>query len=170
MSGFETDFYEAYGEGIKSYSWFDERSEYCTAITETSYGKGKIVAMLFDYGKAYSKIRSSALRNAMDDILCSVYTPMVRLNMKNLDVSMQEDGDKRIINLVNVGGDHVGGCASYDFVQPFYNVELTIDMQDKYTKITMPLVSDAPAEFVREGRFAKLKVDVDDIHQILILE
>ena len=171
LGGFETNFYEADGVGVKCYRWLDETSVYCTSIVKVSYGKGTVTAMLFDLGSSYFDLRSFALRNLMDDTLCSLYQPMVRLNQKNIDITIQKDGEKRIINLININGEHADDQVSvYDFVPPVYHLMVKIDMQNQYKKITMPLHGEHEVQFRMNGDYAEFEIDITDLHEILVLE
>jgi hypothetical protein len=136
------------------------------------YGNGKIGFIFTDIGLHYFKGSSSALRNYVSAFVKALFpNPIVEVKGSHLiDVTLNELGNKKIINLVNIGGNHNSGIVDvYDEVPPLTNIVVSIRCDKKPSKIIL-LPENKSVNFDYKNEKANLVIPKVEIHSLLVVE
>jgi len=151
------------GEGYL-YSNHDLRDADVPAYRVDEYGSGKILFIPFDLGTTYFDGRTYNMVNYLKKVLRNAAEPMIEINRKNIDISMQEDGDGFLVNLVNMyQGRHSLNIVVYDEIPPIYGVDVVI--HGTYQNVTMPLGESFTCEYGTD--FVKIHMEHLDIHSVI---
>ncbi|MBR5157843.1 MAG: alpha-L-fucosidase [Clostridia bacterium] len=170
LSGFETNFYEVECDGPSAYTACDIDTTFSATKIKSNYGKGSITAVFFDLGTSYFKMRSTTLRDFMNDVLCDLYNPMVNVNQRYVDITLQPDGDDMIVNFININGEHADRTIStFDYIPKVYHLKVDIDLQGKYKNIYLPLEDNKRVDFELKNGHALFEIDIEDLHQAVVL-
>lgn len=104
--------------------------------------------------------------NYLKKVLVEAEKPMVEINRKNIDISLQEDRDGILLNLVNMHqGRHSTKILVYDEIPPIYGVEVKV--HGAYRQVFMPLGEAVSCEYGAD--FVKIKLDCLEIHSVIRL-
>ncbi len=163
---FKNDFIDL-GEGIGNiYSSMDLRDAEIASFKTVACGKGSITYIPFNFGELYYKNKNFIFTNYLKAVLNSLALPNISINKKNIDITVQQDDDSTLINLVNMCQNrHSLEYMVYDEVPEIYDVEITLDKECK--NITMPLGEEFEYEIVEGKTVVKLKKL--EIHSIIEL-
>lgn len=130
-------------------------------------GKGKIVFVPFDLGTNYFNVKSYIVRNFMQNILNGLSKPIVTVNRKNIDISLQENVKEVILNLVNFNqGRHELKYCVYDNIPEIYDVEVIV--RGSY-KVLDVLFADG-YEIEKCDGYTKIKLKKLEIHSAILME
>jgi len=149
------------------YSNGDLRDELVPAYRIESIGKGKIAFIPYNYATEYAVGRSYIITNLLKKVLTKLASPVVSVNRKMIDISMQQCENGIFVNLMNMNQSRQ--CLEvviYDEVAPIYDIEVLIKRPCK--KVTMPLGEEFEAEYGED--YTKVKLKKLDIHSIISLE
>ena len=157
------------GGEIPLYETFDLNSkteEYAYKIE--SLKKGSITYIPFDLGSLYVNGASYILRNFLDEVVKGIIDKKVELNRKNIDVTLVDDGDGVILNLLNQNKNvlGMGEVFVYDEVPPVY--ELEVKVNGKFSSV-MPLL-DEPCGIEIFEEYAIIKINKLHIHNAFKLK
>ncbi len=170
LSGFVTNYYEVECDGPTAYYECDEDSTFSATKTKVNYEKGTITAVFFDLGTSYYKMRSTTLRDFMNDVLYELYNPMVKVNQRYVDITLQPDGDDMIVNFVNINGEHADrSISTFDYIPKIYHLKVDVDLQGKYKNIYLPLEDNKKVDYEQKNGHALFEIDIEDLHQAIIL-
>lgn len=149
------------------YEMADLRNAMLPASRVDAFGTGNIAWIPFDFGTDYFDARTYIHTNFIKKILNKLSAPFVEINRKMIDLSMQEQENGMILNLLNMNqGRHTQEILIYDEIAPIYEVELLI--HKAYRKVTMPLGEEFSYETGADT--TKICLKRLDIHSILLLE
>lgn len=130
------------------------------------YGNGSITFVPFNFGSYYYRNRSYVLRNYISKIFNSLFKPFIEINKKHVDITMLENKDGILVNLVNINqGRHHDFYYVYDEIPTVHNIEIIVNK--KYNNISMPLGEYFEVEKLENG--IKIKLSQLDIHSIIEL-
>ncbi len=130
-------------------------------------GNGTITWIPFDFGTDYFDARTYIHVNFIKNVLKKLSLPLVEVNSKMIDISMQEQENGVILNLLNMNqGRHTQEILIYDEIAPICEVEILI--RKAYKKVTMPLGEEF--EYETGIDFTKIRLKRLDIHSIILLD
>ncbi len=123
---------------------------------------GSITYIPFDSGSLYANGASYVLRNFLDDVVKSIIDKKVELNRKNIDVTLVEDDDGVILNLLNQNKNvlGMGEVFVYDEVPPVY--ELEVKVNGKFSAVTS--LFDEPCSIEIFDDYVLIKINKLHIH------
>lgn len=149
------------------YECSDLRDELIPAYRIDDCGKGSIAWLPFDFGTDYFAARTYIHANLIRNILRRLSPPVVEINRKMIDISMQEHENGIIVNLLNMNqGRHTQEILIYDEIAPIYEVEISV--RGKFSRVTMPLGEEF--EYDTADGAAKIRLKRLDIHSVILLE
>jgi hypothetical protein len=135
-------------------------------------GKGKIAAIYFDAGTAYSQYKTPVIRDFLAETIASLAPErMIELSGSHLvHLALNKLNGKTMINLINVAGEHTNQAAiAYDEVPALHNLVLSIKTKEKPVKITLyPEGLELPVTLT-DGK-SQVTIPRLDIHSILEIE
>jgi len=144
-----------------------DAEENMPAYRVDSWGEGKILFIPFNLGSYYFNVRSYIMVNYLKKILMEAKKPLIEIHHTNIDISMQEDGEGILLNLVNMNqGRHSLEIVVYDTIPPQYDVEVII--HKPFTKVTMPLGEEFAYECGED--YVKIRLKKLEIHSVIRLE
>ena len=103
-------------------------------------GKGKIAAIYFDAGSAYSQYKSFILRDYLKEHIISLFPdPVVRISGSGLvHVTVNKLNERTYINLINISGDHnTKGVIGYDEIPVLKDLTVEIKTASRPEKIIL---------------------------------
>ena len=137
-----------------------------------AYGKGKVAAIYFNLGSAYEQYKTPVLRDYLSSMVSKLFSdPIVRISGSYpLHIAVNTLGNKLLVNLLNVSGDHESGhVLTYDRVASINNVALKITSTAKPKNIFLvPGLKKVPFKY-RDGHI-ELVVPETEIHTIVVVE
>ena len=137
------------------------------SVIESNIGKGKLIAITFDYGLAYGSERSSELKNLLKDITKTIPK---KLNVKSssyLEVDLQTNNDKTYIQLLNAGGEHRASLVkAFDEIPPLYHIEVEYKCK-KQPKFVRLLPENINLPFTYSNKTLKTFVEKIEIHSAI---
>ena len=150
-----------------AYSKADIRFKSIPAYSIKEYGNGFISYIPFDFGTFYSERKSFISVDFMKKILNTLSEPVVEVNKKNIDITMQKTDRGYLVNLINMRQSrHELSYMVYDEIPEIYGVEVTLNK--KYQHITMPL--GEKFEIEEKNDKTLIKFEKLDIHSIIEVE
>ena len=154
------------GSEDKIYTMRDIRDVKCSAYKTVNVGKGKVCFVPVNIGSNYYLNQSYTVTEFMKKVLDSLMTPVVEINKRYIDLTMQENGSGIYVNLINHKQNrHSTNFASFDEVDPITDVEVTV--HGKFMEVKMPLGEEFEHEISDDHTIIKLKQL--DIHSIIEL-
>jgi hypothetical protein len=154
------------------YSSKSPRSPKYSAGAIIPYGKGKVGFIFTDIGLHYFTGSSSKLRNYVNSFVKELFpNPTVEVKGSHLiDVTLNKNGNKKIVNLINIGGNHNSGIIDvYDEISPLHNITVSVRADKKPNKITILPENKAVSFSYKNGK-ASLVIPKIEIHSLLVLE
>lgn len=150
------------------YSANDLRDTDKPAYRIEKYGKGFLAFVPFDLGKWYRSARAYILSDYIKKVILRIAVkPVIEINRRNIDLTMQETGDGMLINLINMHqGRHSLDYVVYNEIPPIHNVEVIINKPCR--KVSMPLGENFECE--HGNGFVKISLEKLYIHSIIKLE
>lgn len=143
------------------------------AATRTKYGEGTITGVYFDIGP-YASMKSPVVRNFVDKIIGSVFTPTVRVHGSRLvELMLMRGADGQLrINLLNTSGVHSDShYRAFDEIPPLY--DLTLELRTEYEpKAIYCEPEHIPLEYAydKEKGVALVKLPRLDIHCVVTVD
>ena len=134
-----------------------------------SYGKGKIAAIYFNAGTAYTEFKTPVIRDFMDETIDQLFTNNVAevTGSHLVHVILNAANGKLYVNLVNVAGEHTNQSAlAYDEVPPIHDINVSIRSDAKPSQILLQPGNKA-LEFVYKNGRSALVVPELQIHNII---
>lgn len=138
---------------------------------EMSYGKGKICALAFDFGTAYTRSLSPALKQFFSLQIESLF-PDAMFQVKGssyVDTQLMTKDGKLILHLINCAGD----CKSttirtYDEIPQLSDLYVSIRSERKPRSVYLEPEHIA-ASFSYENQIIELKIDKLEIHTAVVV-
>ncbi len=154
------------GEG-SIYSDLDLRYPEMPGYRIDSLDAGKIAFVPFDLGTVYHTSKTFYTRQYLNSIMQRLAQPWIRVNRKNIDMTLQEDGDAILLNLINMNQDrHSLEYFVFEEIPTVYNVEVILNKV--YSQITMPLGEEFTWE-IQDGKTI-IRLPELNIHSIIRLQ
>ena len=103
-------------------------------------GKGKIAAIYFNAGTAYSQYKTPVIRDFIAETLAQFSSEMMVevIGSHLVHVAVNKLKGKTMINLINVAGEHTNQSAiAYDQVPPLTDLKVTVKSAAKPAKIIL---------------------------------
>ncbi len=122
-----------------------------------SYGKGKIAAIYFNAGTAYTEFKTPVIRDFMDETIDQLFTNNVAevTGSHLVHVIVNAANGKLYVNLVNVAGEHTNQSAlAYDEVPPIHDINVSIRSDAKPSQILLQPGNKALEFVYKNGRSA----------------
>lgn len=135
-------------------------------------GKGKIAAIYFDAGTAYSQYKSPVIRDFLAETIRELsHGMMIELTGSHLvHVVANKLNGKILINLINVSGEHTNQAAiAYDQVPVLTDLKVKIQTASKPSKIILQPENKSLNFRYSDGK-SELLVPRLEIHSILEIE
>lgn len=153
------------GEGSGTiYTNMDLRDAYLVGFKTVACGAGSITYIPFNFGEQYFGNKNFIFIDYLKTVLNSLSMPHILINKKNIDITVQQDGETTLVNLINMQQNrHSLEYTVYDEVPEIYNVEVTFDKE--YSNVTMPLGEDFECETV-DGKTV-VRIKKLEIHSII---
>ena len=149
------------------YSNYDVRDRYVPSYRIDRCEKGKITYIPFAFGQLYFNAKSYISANFIKKVISALTVPFIRINKKNIDITLQKSDDGLIVNLINMRqGRQELKYLVYDDVPEVYDVEVTIN--GRYGKIDMPFMEDF--EMTTQGNTTVIKINKLSIHSVIVLK
>lgn len=149
------------------YGNYDVRDKENAACLIKEMGKGKVGLIPVDLGNAYYGTKVDIMYKFLKRVLAKFIKPVVEINKKKIDITMQENGDGILVNLINIANlnltynlEHI---IFYDEVPPVYDVEITVNKPFK--NVSMPLGEEFEYEVLEDG--VKIKLKKLEIHSVI---
>ena len=154
------------GEDMLYYN-SDLRDEYVPSYRICDYGKGAAAFIPFDFGKSFFALRSTKKRDFIKKVMKELEEPSVEINKKHIDISVLENENGIIVNLLNMYQNRSDMSVDiYDEIEPIYDIEIKIN--GHFDNVKMPLGEKFDFEISED--FAKIKLQKLDIHSVIELE
>ncbi len=138
MGGFLADMQEAVPQrGAKVHTWLYQGNEAkgprIPAAVVATLGKGEIAAIPMNIGARYNSARTTVARDFLQSVVHRLMPePMVEVTGSHkVAVTLMRKEDRLLLNLVNTGGDHHGGCYTFDEIPPVGPLELTVRLAER---------------------------------------
>lgn len=129
-------------------------------------GSGSITYLPFNLGSVYCKMRSFYVTDYLKSILSTLAAPQVEIKQKNVDISMQENGDGILLNLINMNQNrHSQDYYVFDEVPVLHNLEIRLNKA--YPSVAMPL--GETFEFTVQDDVTVIRLKELHIHSIIEL-
>jgi hypothetical protein len=132
-------------------------------------GKGKIAAIYFNAGTAYSQFKTPVIRDFMAETIKQL-TPDFLVKVSNshlVHLAVNKLNGKTMINLVNVAGEHTNQSAiAYDQVPALTDLAVSIKSVKKPSKIIMQ-PEGKPMQFGWSNGKSSVIIPKLEIHSIL---
>ena len=149
------------------YSGDDIRDASIPAYRTDITGEGSVTYVPFGFGLLYDSFRSRTESNFIKKIILSRITPTVEIDRNCVDVTMQEDGDKLLVNLVNMcQGRHSLEYLVYDEIPDINGI--TVRINGDFLNVSMPL--GEKFEVLYEVGKTIVKIETLKIHSVITLE
>lgn len=120
--------------GTKVLGWLyrgnEAKGNRSPAAVVTRYGKGDISAIIMNMGARYGSAKTTVARDFLQRIVQYLMPePMVKVNGSHLvAVSLTRKKNVVLINLVNTGGQHHGGCYTFDEIPAVGPLEISVKL------------------------------------------
>lgn len=160
--------------GARVHGWLykgnEAKGERTPAAVVTRLGKGEIAAVTMNMGERYGSARTAAARDFLQSLVRRLMPePMVEVSGSHLvAVSLMRQKNTLMVNLVNTGGQHHGGCYTFDEIPPVGPLSITLRLARKPRSVCLQ-PGDRPVEWsYRKGclRLAIAKVELHDIIEV----
>ena len=132
-------------------------------------GKGKIAAIYFNAGSAYSQYKTPVIRDFIAETITQLSPQqMVEVTGSHLvHVAVNKLNGKTLINFINVAGEHTNQSAiGYDQVPPLHDLNINIKTAHKPSKIVLQ-PEGKELEFTYKNGQSTLLLPRLEIHSIL---
>lgn len=146
------------------YSNCDNRYKEVPAYRVEYYGEGKVVFIPFAYGTTYFDYRSFTSRDYLANIMKSLSAPLIKINRKYVDLTMQPSENGVYLNLVNMlQGRHALTYGTIDEIPEIWNLEIRYGKACKEVK--MPLGETFTYEITENETIVRL--EKLEIHSVI---
>ena len=137
------------------------------SVIECSCGKGKIVAIPFDFGLAYNEERSSQLRTLLGEIVDKSSRKLYVNGSHYLETALMEKNGKTYIHLLNTAGEHRAARVKvFDEILSICNVSVVYKLENKPTNVTL-VPENIPLTYEYENGELKVNVNKVEIHSAI---
>ncbi|MBQ2968334.1 MAG: alpha-L-fucosidase [Clostridia bacterium] len=142
----------------------DLRYPFGKAYRTDSLEKGKITYIPFALGLNYYDHKNYMFTDLIRNILG---TPVVEINQKYIDITLQKDADGVTVNLINLlQGRHSLNYTVYDFVPERYGVKVKI--HGSFTDVNLPLGEAHTVKIHRD--YVEIALEKLEIHSLIQLK
>jgi hypothetical protein len=139
------------------------------ASSAKKVGKGKITAIYFNAGSAYTEYKSHILRDYISQHIESMYSePIVKVTGSNLvHIAVNKLNDRTYVNLINASGDHnTKSVIGYDEIPVLHDLKIEINTSGQPAKIILqPEGKELAVDF--QNGISKVIVPELKIHSVL---
>ncbi len=162
------------GSGSKVISTFYDTNDYSSksktvASSIRQVGKGKIAAIYFNLGTAYSQYKTPVIRDFIAEIIEQL-GPERRIEVTGshlVHVALNQLNGKTYLNLINIAGEHTNPSAiGYDQVPPLYGLSVSIKTPAKPSGIIL-LPEGKEMEFTYLNGKSSFLIPKLEIHSIV---
>ena len=139
-----------------------------TAAYVTKMGKGKVAVTCFDFGRGYSKNKTTCAKNFFKNIMKKTFTkPAVTVEGSSLvELDITEKDNMMYIHLLNYGGPHeVANIRSYSEIPPLGPLTVKIADYIKPKSVTIE-----PEHKTWKGNPNRIRIEKLDIHTVIAVE
>jgi hypothetical protein len=165
------------GSDSKFISNFYESNDYrdkgkTIASSMRQIGKGKIAAIYFNAGTAYSQYKTPVIRDFIAETIAQLSPEkMVEVTGSQLvHLTVNKLKGKTMINLINVAGEHTNQAAiAYDQVPTLTDLSVSVKTPAKPVKIVMQ-PEGKELKFTYAGGKSTLLIPTLEIHSVLEIE
>lgn len=137
------------------------------SVIEQRFGKGKIVAITFDFGLAYNEERSAQLRMLLGDILKETEPKLRVYGSKYVETALMEKDGKMYIHLLNTAGEHrAQRVKTFDEIPPLYDITVEYKTDKNPTSVRL-LLENIELPFEYKNGAIKVNVKKLAIHSAI---
>ncbi len=145
----------------------DLRDAYVPAYRIEEWGSGKMAFVPFDLGDVYFTTRTPVAYEYLKKVLECLKAPFVKINRKNIDISLQMDTDGLVLNLINMRqGRHSLDVLVYDEVPEVYGVEVVVP--GCWKDVTLPCGETYSCEY--GDNYVKIFLEKLEVHTAIRLQ
>ena len=131
------------------------------------HGKGTVTFIPFELGISYFNQSNYVLSAYLESVLRGLAAPVVEINRDFIDITLQQDGDSLLVNLVNMQqGRHSLTENVYNEVPEI--LDITLSVRGSFKAVSMPLGEPFSFEILKDE--VKIKLPRLAIHSIIRLE
>lgn len=107
-------------------------------VTRESVGRGALVRLPVSLG-AYMNQRSDAVRDFMDTLLRSLYTPLVTVQgSRNVELAVNRKDGRLLIHLLNVSGPHAdANVKQFSEIPPIMSLTVSVRSAQRPSEVTL---------------------------------
>ena len=152
----------------RSNDYVDRMDEVAASVRKV--GKGRIAAIYFDAGSAYAEYKTPVVRDFIASAV-EALQPERKVEVKGshlVHVAFNELKGRRLINLINIAGEHTNRAAiGYDQVPPL--TDLKISIQGKPARVRLqPEGRDLPLRYANGSTTVTLpKLEIHSILEVI---
>lgn len=137
------------------------------SVIEQRFGKGKIVAVTFDFGLAYNEERSAQLRMLLWDIIKETESKLRICGSRYVEGTLMSKAGKTYIHLLNTAGEHrARRVKTFDEIPCLYDITVVYKM-DKAPKSVRVLPENIELPFEYSNGKIKIEVKKLKIHSAI---
>lgn len=138
------------------------------AVIRNKHGKGSITAITFDIGKDYYRGKNVVSRDVMLKALNISLPRAWTDNGFYVDVNLTEKNGVRMMNLLNMLGEHNDEkVLNFDFIPSITDLKFSFECHYKPSAVTQE-PEGKPLEFEYKNKRVSGKIDRLDIHSIIV--
>ena len=142
------------------------------AASVSTYGKGKMAGVYFDFGQRYHDARTVVAREFLNSLVRQLFPePIVEVaGSHNVDVTVNRIGGKLAVNLVNTSGPHSDSRIHvFDEIPRIGPLQIAIRHAQKPRAVSLEPDGETMAYRYTDGRI-HLVLDQLHIHRVIIIE
>lgn len=137
-----------------------DKSEY-PSFSVLDYGEGSVAFIPFAFGERYKEEQSYILLDYLKNVLDRLITPLVKINRRGIDVTLLEDGNDVILNVVNMTTSVISpNQITLGDIPEIYDVE--IEVKGEFAKVEALLEQADNVEVMQDC--IKINLKSLDIH------
>lgn len=145
----------------------DLRDRLGAAFKTVPHGKGTVTFIPFELGISYFNQSNYILSEYLESVLRNLSAPIVEIDRDFTDITLQQDGDSLLVNLVNMQqGRHSLTENVYNEVTEI--LDITLSVRGSFKAVSMPLGEPFSFEILKDE--VKIKLPRLAIHSIIRLE
>ncbi|MEZ4900450.1 MAG: hypothetical protein R2822_01085 [Spirosomataceae bacterium] len=151
--------------------WFTEGDTRFAAgpiASITTFGKGKIAGIYFNFGEQHFKRETYIGRDFLSTLTKKLFQPQVIISGSNaINVTLNQKQKNILINLINMSGNHANKAIhASDEIPPLYNIHLSVRLPQKPKSIVLQ-PENKPLPFAYKNGEAIFFINKLAIHSII---
>ncbi|MDT8390449.1 MAG: hypothetical protein RRC34_08085 [Lentisphaeria bacterium] len=158
--------------GAKVPGWLyrgnEAKGERQPAAVFTKLGQGEIAAVTMNMGERYGSARTTVARDFLQSIVRHFMPdPMVSVSGSHLvAVSLLRQKGALMVNLINTGGPHHGGCYTFDELPPVGPIDISVRLDQSPRRVTLQ-PGNRRLKWSYEAGILTVKVPGVEVHDIV---